>query len=312
MRVLKDYSKSLSLRSFTNLHKKVVIVRDTGGLGDILMHRMIFEDFKKQMPECHLTFTCPNAYHTAVSDHPYVDQVIDSREMDENQFGVVYNTTTICGKYEMALAPHCPDHRSDIWSNHCGLELINHNMHFHLTPEEIAFGHKKLKELGNGKYALISPKSAMVSKDLDNLQVAVVVDYLKAKGFLPFILHNNKLKMNLCPELSHLTIREWLAVIYNSDLVISVDTATFHAAGGLGKPLLGVFSWSDGLVYGKYFDTILVQKHRQLDADWTCGPCYKWFDCPKCPQMEVVRKPCITEIDRSMLEGGLSKLLEKF
>jgi len=309
VRTLKNFSKEVSVRNFSSIHNKILIVRDTGGLGDILMHRMLFEDFKKQMPSCHLTFACPKAYFEGVSDHLYLDDIVDSREVNENDYGVTYNTTTICGKYEMATAPNCDKHRSDIWANHCGLELSNHSMHLNLTSDEIAFGSKKLRA---GKNVIICPKSAMVSKDLDREQIKVIVEFLKKHNLHPILLHTKPLGMELCEELHGLTIRQWLAILYNSDAVISVDTAAFHAAGGLGKPLLGVFTWSDGLIYGRFFDLVLIQKHRNLDKNWTCGPCYKWFECPKLSQEQGLRKPCATEISREMLEKGLTELLDRF
>lgn len=39
--------ESISLKTFNNRKNKILIYRQYGGLGDILMMRMIFEDFKK-------------------------------------------------------------------------------------------------------------------------------------------------------------------------------------------------------------------------------------------------------------------------
>jgi ADP-heptose:LPS heptosyltransferase len=98
-----------------------------------------------------------------------------------------------------------------------------------------------------------------------------------------------------------------MSIIAAADYVISVDTAAFHLAGGLGKPLTGIFAWSDGKVYGKYFDFILVQKHRD-NGNWDCGPCFKFNSCPKSRE---ARKPCI-EFSVDEIYSGIEKMLEKW
>jgi len=44
-------------------------------------------------------------------------------------------------------------------------------------------------------------------------------------------------------------------------------------AGGLGKPLCGIFTFADGKIYGKHYDFVLVQKHRD-NGNWNCGSCF--------------------------------------
>ena len=43
--------KVLSLKDFNDKKNKILILRETGGLGDILMHWQMFEDFKSDMPD---------------------------------------------------------------------------------------------------------------------------------------------------------------------------------------------------------------------------------------------------------------------
>jgi ADP-heptose:LPS heptosyltransferase len=91
-----------------------------------------------------------------------------------------------------------------------------------------------------------------------------------------------------------------------ADYVISVDTSAFHLAGGLKKPLMGIFTFADGKVYGKYFNFVLVQKHRD-NGNWDCGPCYNFSICPKSP-LKV--KPCLTELKYDDFMIGIQKLLQ--
>jgi hypothetical protein len=95
----------LNLRDFYAKRNKILIVRSVGGLGDIFMHRMIFEDFKRIMPDAEIHFACPKIYHDALIDHPFIDKVLDSATVDKSDYIISYNTTTACGRYEMKMAP---------------------------------------------------------------------------------------------------------------------------------------------------------------------------------------------------------------
>jgi ADP-heptose:LPS heptosyltransferase len=93
--------------------------------------------------------------------------------------------------------------------------------------------------------------------------------------------------------------------VHQSDYVISVDTGTFHAANGFNKPTVGIFSWADGKIYGKYHQKlVLVQRHRE-EREW-CGPCFNWTQCPKCSEP---RKPCITDITGKEICDKFKELL---
>ncbi len=306
--------KTLGLRDFYEKRNKILVIRGCGGLGDILMHRMMFEDFKLLKPDTELHFACPKQYHEAVKDHPYLDCLLDSLEVQRHDYIVSYNTTTACGRYEMKLAPYSGKHRSDIWANHCGLELTKHDMHFRLTDEEKQEGLRLIesKRDREGPCVLLAPVSAMFNKNLLPQQVEGLVKGLRERGCYVLGIHNTPLYefiKNDVPMLHGVKLRQWLGVINQADYVISVDTSAFHCAGGMGKPLVGVFTFADGKVYGKYFDFFLVQRHRDFDPTWTCGPCYNWGACPK---TKLNPKPCLTEITADMILEKADLMLRKW
>ena len=83
-----------SIREFYENRNKILIIRDTGGMGDILIHRMIFEDFKRIMPDAEIHFACPTRYHSILQDHPYIDKLLNSREVNPHDYTISYNTTS--------------------------------------------------------------------------------------------------------------------------------------------------------------------------------------------------------------------------
>jgi hypothetical protein len=288
----------------------VLVRRGLGGLGDILMHRMVFRDLKASLNGERLHFACPPQYVDAVSDHPYLDAVIPLEAARPEEYRRVYDTTKACMETECALSPMPAPHRSDIWAAVCKVRLKDHSMHLRLTDAELAAGRASVDAVRRrGRPAVaLAPLSAWVGKDLSEFQANVVAEGAERLGLSPFGLHSERIPWLRCPTVVPGGIRHWLGVVAAADYVVSVDTSVFHAAGGLGRPLVGVFSYADGKVYGRYFDFALVQRHRDHTPGWTCGPCYNWTKCSRCPSSQL-RKPCIEDITGAEVVGALRELL---
>lgn len=277
--------RSLSLKDFWERHNKILIVRKFGGLGDILMHRMIFEDFKLLMPSADIHFACPSKYHQSLIDHPFINKLlgIDTADKttecyDLSEYTISYDTSVACGKYESKIAPRADLHRSDIWAQYCGVNLTKHNMHIQLTDEELAWGENKLAEFGNGPYVLVNPISAMKIKDLSDPCITKLFDLLESNGFNPIGIHADPIEVLLKrSSLYHLKIRQWMSVIQASNYMISVDSAAFHCAGGMNKPVLGIFTFANGDVYSQHYP-----KAQSIQGPCPFGikGCYNWHLCP--------------------------------
>lgn len=284
-------------------------MRETGGLGDILMHRMMFEDFKRTLPGVHLTFACPPQYFPAVDDHPFIDEIVDNRTVQLEKYVISYNTTSACTRHEIAVAPLAYKNRSDIWANHCGVELTNHEMHIQLTPDQIERG-KEL--LGNYKRPIVifCPISAMITKNLLKFQMDTIVEELKRRRLSVIGLHKSAIPELNIPVIYGIKIKEWMGILNAADYVVSVDSAALHFAGGIKKPVVGIFTFADGFVYTKYYSTVtIVQLHRDTHPEWTCGPCYNWGMCPLTTK---IPKPCLTKITSEMLIDGLDRMFQKY
>lgn len=303
--------KPLSLKDFHAKKDQILIWHDKGGLGDVLMQRMMFDDFKSLFPNSELIFACLPEYISAVEDHPCISKVLDSRMINPNDYLACYNTcVSIADRYENNHAPSL-EHRSDIWAKFCGIELKNHDMRFRLDPILVKSTRKKLEALTKNSLPIIlfSPTSKMATKTLLPWQIKVIVE--ETKNYNLVGLHKDEIpeltKLGI-PGIYNISIKEWMCYLTAADYVISVDSAAFHMAGGLKKPLMGIFTFADGVVYGKHFNFVLVQKHRK-NGNWDCGPCFKFAGCPKCKTM---LKPCLTEISKEMLTDGIAQLFSKF
>lgn len=302
---------TIGLRDFYDKRKKVLINRACGGLGDILMHRMMFEDFKRLLPNCELHFSCPRVYHDAVIDHPFLDKILDCATASYHDYIIHYNTTTACGRWEIKMAPMAGKHRSDIWADHCGMKLESHNMHIRISEEEQAEGRRIIEKHRDrpGKTVVLAPISTMTNKNLSDEVILAVSAELQKRGFYVFGLHIHPvyamLKNNI-PTIHSLKIRNWMSVIHQADYVISVDTSHFHAAGGMYKPTVGVFTFVSGPTYKMYYPTVeLVQGPCPLHY----RGCYDWG---KCPKLKVLPKlPCCSGITPEAILAAFDRLVSK-
>lgn len=274
------------------------------------MHRMMFEDFKILMPDAEIHFACPFKYHDAVVDHPYVDLVLDSDTVRYQDYLIHYNTTTACGRYEMQIAPLSDKHRSDIWAKHCGIELTKHEMHFQITEKEKAEGKELLEKQRDreGPIVLVAPISAMKNKDLTDQQLLDIVAELRTRKCCPVGIHGHAifpLLQNDVPQIHGTKLRQWLSVIDQADYVVSVDTSHFHAAGGLKKPLVGIFTFVNSKTYSKYYSTAeLVQG----PCPFNTPGCYDWGVCGE--RSEV--KPCRAQMRVEYILEAVDRMFQKF
>src|SRR3954471_13791831 len=106
LRRVRNLLKPVSVHEFYSRRNKILVVRAAGGMGDILMHRMIFEDMKKLDNDLKIHFAIPLNYFDAASRHPYIDKVLNCRDLDENEYTISYHTTTQCVRYEQSKAPY--------------------------------------------------------------------------------------------------------------------------------------------------------------------------------------------------------------
>lgn len=303
--------RNLSLSEFYRKRNKVIVIRGVGGLGDCLMHRMMFEDFKLLAPDVEIHFACPQIYHDAVSDHPFIDRVLSVEDYNRQEYLASYITTTACGRYEMKQAPFSGMHRSDIWAQHCGVLLTKHNMHIKLTEEEKQEGRKLIEENRDrpGPSVMISPISAMHNKDLLDRQIMGLTKGLHERGYYVFGLHTKPIYpflQNDIPTISGVKLRQWLGIIDQTDYTISVDSAAFHAAGGMGKPLVGIFTFVNSETYSRYFSTVEIVQGKCPKG---YSGCYNWGTCPYSENGFI---PCNSSINCEEILNSFDKLVKRF
>jgi ADP-heptose:LPS heptosyltransferase len=196
----------------------------------------------------------------------------------------------------------------------------------YINNDLISFGYLKVQQLKktsmasnkHGPTVLFCPKAHDVQRSLTQQQTAAMVEMLRRKGLFVFSTYPSELltlKKLGVPTITSGSLEDWMSYIHAADYVVTVDTGTFHYAGGIGKPMTGIFTHVDGKLRGKYYDFVLIQKHRD-NKNWPCGPCYTFINCThkncKDPNSLTELRPCLTELTVKEMEEGINKMLSKW
>jgi len=265
-------------RSLLNIRpgESILITHKYGGLGDILIVSCLINELLKRYPENPLTLATPRRYHElfrrvrglALLDWEAVHEAstevrggVIKNEVAE-RFDVAEDVSTPCHLIEGVYkyfggydGPIIAQNRLEMWGNWIGVYDIDApETCVHLTGGEIARAKTQYKLPDN--LAIIAPASALDAKnyyDWPDLARA-----LEAYGWSVVILGDKrKLDVRSWPIIQAAGPRDFLAVVANAGVVVSVDSAALHAAGIQRVPCVGLFNVNDGVTYCKYYPSVV-------------------------------------------------------
>lgn len=307
--------------------EKLLVIRKLGGLGDVLMISALFPDLFEQFPEIDVTFAVPSSYLELFEGHgtklkiishsqvygpveghvgpesPYHKAGIQAWTLDE--FDVIEDISFPCYHWEKLMKKYRAIYgetglrwrnRMDRWSRWMGFELKNPRTIIRLRGEEIDEARRRMHgQTSNGKPVVVwSPISAKSSRSYPWWRE--VRSKLEADGYNVWYLHNHE--MGEGKTMANLTLREYGATVAAADIVLTMDTATFHWGGLLGKKTIGLFNLLLGESHAKFYPGVvtmqfcdtpcIAQRYDQTGKH----PCEKWFtgDSPPGPKGQALSK----------------------
>ena len=332
--------------------EKFLILRKYGGLGDILIASMMFSDLKEQYPDIHVTFAPPKQYHdlflhSGLSLLPY-EKVFSGHgwsnraEMPETlrtsydlssgvnpdvlkEFDLIEDISIPCHVWENFFVRYGGvnnggngllwRNRLDMWSQWFGLKVKRAETCINIMPDELEKGRQIIRRYAkSSKPALIfSPIAANVTKSYGWYKE--LTELLK-KDWNVILLHAKQLGYE--KTLAGLSYREMGMVCAAADLILSVDTATFHWGGILKRPTVGIFNVNDGETYARYYPSaVIVQTCNTPCINTRYNSCDKLYHGPfptptgvgidfsKCYHKSTVQKVYDTVQSHWMLKAGL-------
>ena len=290
--------------------EKLLVIRKLGGLGDVLMISAIFPDLFEQFPEIDVTFAVPSPYLELFKGHgtklkliphaqvygpveghfgpesPHHRMGIQKWTLDE--FDLIEDISFPCAHWEALMRKYRAIYgetglrwrnRMDRWSRWIGFELKNPRTIIKLTADEIYQQQYRLSD-GSSRPTLVwSPISAMPNRSYPWWRE--VRSKLEAEGFNVWYLHDHD--MGEGKTMTNLSFREYGATVAAADIVLTMDSATFHWGGLLRKKTIGLFNLLLGSVHAKFYPTATTIQF--CDSPCIAGrydhtgrhPCEKWF-----------------------------------
>jgi ADP-heptose:LPS heptosyltransferase len=285
--------------------ESLLVVRQYGGFGDILMQTMIWPNLRRQFPSSRLTFAVPVRFHTLLEGNPYLDEIANLHLSSRKQYDHTSDISTVCGLVENLTRP-CTTHRADIWADHLGVVMDTHEGFYRVTNHERLWAEQYVKGLRPRAIAAVVPYSADKRKDLPDDTTQALIDLLTLEmGVEVCVLHSSPTTFRRAHSLHELNYR-WLgAFLTQADVVISVDTGTLHLAAILKRPTVAIYGSEDGRVFTKYYPTVtLIQEFRRA-----CQPC--WYMVP-CLNGDSKKRPgdCLHDLKAEDIASAAETMLK--
>lgn len=323
---------------------RVTVLRQLGGIGDMLMCTPVFLGLKEKYPGCQVVVGTSWDYVAGclpqlLRNNPFVDQVV---RVEPHEFAtawmkqskwefrgvpneripdcvqstdLVIELSVICAMTEtreMQSPEGVVTHRTDIWCRAAGVEPSSRRPILCLTNDELAWGKAWCDEhLGEGArigLPLKTMSGTVIGKDVRGWPhtEAFAFDLLRA-GYKVVTLDPMRSLSTAIPALIGRPIRAVAAVIAHLDALVTPDTGLLHVAGAMGTPILGLFGSTNGDLRMREYAGHYTIAHRMAP----CGPCWYSNSCLKNPKEED-RVYCMKRISRDLVMYELQVMLERF
>lgn len=242
--------------------KKKFIIRTFDGLGDVIMSlpsaRYLYQE---QGYEVH--YICKHDYISLFNHIPYVKTI--NIETNAN-----VDLTNKLSKYEFA---YNRQDRIDATAHLINIKLPDRYKKpiIPIANNEINNIFQKFKKIINFSKPIIvlAPFSIPKERTYPIINIQKLIKYLHNITPNIILTHHRRIEIPHCINLTaRLALRELLALVYISDLVISTDTGTYHIAGSYDKPLIGLFGPINKHWRGQYYKNKI-----NLQSKLSCCPC---------------------------------------
>ena len=303
----------------------ILVIRQLGGVGDVLMLSCVARGLKEKYPAHKLFYATAEIYLSGclmdVATHnPFWDQVyaiepydcttqrtkdVWSRWFSQSIPAIeeellykmadhVFDLNTACVDYEWEALKHggIKKPRYQIWCDACAVLPSSYAPIYKVTDEERETAKTYAAEHWAGKTVVgLGVSAADKQRAMGIGKLEAICKALQAAGLHPVTI-DPTCKISEYDYLIGKRVRELLPLMEQMAAVISVDSGILHMAGAVGTPVVGIFGPTDqGMRMANYLGSA-VDCHRIID----CAPC--WYH-PRCTGKQWFHHQpfeCITRI----------------
>ena len=290
-----------------------LLIRNTGGIGDMLMLTPVMRTIKEQSPNLPLIVCTTQKYGAfgtlfdILKNNPYVDKVITSNDLLSYDFKTVYNFDS---QQELGIEIDANNpfesHRVDIFLNIANLKTENKKTVYNVTPAEQEWAREWIqKNINPKKRCLIGIQvQATTTKrswtEEKNLLLAFKILNTWADTSVLFF-YEGLIERNpvIYPNIHYLIgypIRRVAALINECSTMVVPDSGLLHIAGALNKKMICLFGSTTPNSRIKYYPNAMW-----IYLKYPCSPC--WYN--------VCREQykCMTDISVDMVINKIAKQL---
>jgi ADP-heptose:LPS heptosyltransferase len=247
--VLKHHYRTLAEQVEANNGLGVYCVnRGLGGIGDVLMTLPAIKALKHRYPKIELVYACwrprgpgNDNYYELLKNIPYIDSIIDTRDVHQYKWDGYVDITSPCIRYENSGLPTM--NRIDLFAAVVGVKPKDYIPDYFVEDHEREKALTLMQKNPNRKYVFLHVSSFDSKR---NLPVSSLIRLIELTENMP--IHwvvsdwNNKREWptNVL-DISTSTLREMAAVISECDFFVGPDSGPMHLAGALGIPSAVVF-----------------------------------------------------------------------
>lgn len=307
------------LRKFQHLKKivKILIHRDLGGIGDVIMTTPVLEVVKSRFPNSQITYACPSQFKSLLDNNPFIDNLVSwSVSVTKEEYDVVVDLTRSCIKYEIDNQPNVSKNRTEVFLESCGM-LNGHvpRPKLFLSQEEILWAKEFIKAKTGPFIGIVPESNAPVRQwhSFPELKDDLLKEYPTAT-LLEFCIRTPdrwSSHERVVPVFGK-TLREVMALINECDIVVSPDTGIAHIASALSVPSVWIFTHIDGKVRTRNYQDVRVCQN--IPKECSKGqPC--WYEIPcgnRERKRELTDQPvCSTSISVSSVKDKIKEVLSQ-
>jgi ADP-heptose:LPS heptosyltransferase len=279
----------------------LMIVRDMG-VGDVIICTDLAYNLKRAFPHSKITFATSERYKSLFNDLGFVDEVVTIGTVDPVDWDISVNLCGYCEQY-----PACAHyHRADLLGQAFGEFPWSEERGVHLT---LSIEEEKWFEAFNSEYnpeskpvVALQPFGSSAHRSMQLESMIGLSRWLIGEGYHVYI-YGQSPALDLVKSNKDLTIlneclelREILAIIKNSEFVVTPDSSGYHIAAAFDVPSFPAFTTIHEQVRVRDYNRCYPIRITDLN----CSPCW---DSP-CGTKDT---PCVTYLTAERLIEHIQK-----
>jgi ADP-heptose:LPS heptosyltransferase len=268
----------------------ILISRQLGGIGDILMITPTVRAIKEQNPDTPIIFCTTYSYGNGalfdiLKHNPHIHKLILPEELSKYTFKKVYNLTTAI-ETKMEINPYHPTgNRIDIFADISEVKLKDKSTVYIITPEEKGWAAKWISNHDTRKKIIGIQTQASTSKrawpeEKCLLLAFKIVNTWKDTSVVLFYEGPVDLTGRSYTHIHPvwLPIRQVAALINASEVTIAPDSALLHIAGALDVKAVALFGSTPPISRTLYYPKVLPIQNSECRNCWY-SRCYRNYEC---------------------------------